>query len=365
MSESLKSLPLENWHQDHGARFAPFAGYNMPVQYEGIIAEHMATRKKAGLFDVSHMGEAVITGPGAEDFLEFISTNRIIGLPPGKAVYTLLCNEAGGTVDDIIIYHREPGIYLICLNAANRAKDIEWLNLHAEDFDCEVEDQSENFCQIALQGPMAWTILEKVVPAKAAALGRFRCMDTELAGAPVFLSRTGYTGEDGAEIYLSPDHAPKVADALLEAGSDHGIALCGLGARDTLRLEAGYPLYGHEITDTIGPLQAGLSWTVKFKSKDRFVGRTALEQQFKKGYARTVKHFVTGDRRILREGTPILQEGKEVGVVLSGGFSPILSSSMGSMLLDHSWNKENPLIADIRGKSVEVQLATPPLHLQD
>ncbi|HVY71572.1 MAG TPA: glycine cleavage system aminomethyltransferase GcvT, partial [Verrucomicrobiae bacterium] len=246
MTASLSRTPLFDWHLRHGARMVPFAGWEMPVQYTGILEEHRATRTAAGLFDVSHMGEAFVSGSQAVEFLDHVATNRISDLAVGRARYTLLCTPDGGVVDDIIVYRTGPQAFLLCLNAGNTPSDVAWLKKHAAKYDCEFKDVSAGYAQLALQGPKAVEIATHLAPAnvRLADVPRFSFVEIRLGGTTLLASRTGYTGEDGFEFYLPPAQAEAFADDLLKVGAAHGLKPCGLGARDSLRLEAGLCLYG-------------------------------------------------------------------------------------------------------------------------
>ncbi len=365
MTAALQRTSLYDWHLRHGARMVPFAGWEMPVQYTGILEEHRATRTAAGLFDVSHMGEAVVSGPQAVEFLDHVATNRLADLAVGRARYTLLCVPDGGVVDDIIVYRTDPQEFLLCLNAGNTPGDLAWLKKHAAKFECEFEDASNDFAQLALQGPKAVAIAARLAPATVnlASVPRFSFVEMVLAGATMLASRTGYTGEDGFEFYLPPDSAPAFADDLLEAGADLGLKPCGLGARDSLRLEAGLPLYGHEISREISPLQAGLGWAVKLDKPGGFIGRDALAAEAAAGPARRVVFFVLDDRRMARADMIISAKGKPVGKVLSGTLSPMLNQPIGSALVERdALDTRAALTVEIRGAAVPVRLAKPPLH---
>jgi aminomethyltransferase len=364
MSETLLRTPLYDWHMLHGARMVPFAGWEMPVQYTGILEEHRVTRVAAGLFDVSHMGEARVTGAAAAAFVDHVATNRMGDLPVGRARYTLLCAPDGGVVDDIIVYRMGPQDFFICLNAGNAPGDVAWLKEHAAGFDCVVRDVSTEYAQLALQGPQAVAIAQRVATgADPAALVRFNFSEMTLAGVRVLASRTGYTGEDGFEFYVAPEDAVALADALLEAGKPFGLQPCGLGARDSLRLEAGLPLYGHEISREISPLQAGLGWAVKLDKAGGFIGRDALAAEAAAGPARRVVFFTLDDRRIARAGMVVTAGGRAVGTVLSGTLSPVLNRPIGSALIERAaLEAKVTLSVDLRGTAVTLQVARPPLH---
>jgi aminomethyltransferase len=365
MSNELLRTPLYDWHVRQGARLVPFAGWEMPVQYSGILEEHRVTRMAAGLFDVSHMGEATVTGPGAVAFVDHIATNRMADLAVGRARYTLMCAPDGGVVDDIIVYRKGPQSFFICLNAGNTPGDVAWLQEHAGKFDCDVRNVSADYAQLAWQGPQAVATAVPLAAKNAglAELPRFAFVETTVADIPVLASRTGYTGEDGFEFYLAPGQAAKLADALLEAGSTAGAKPCGLGARDSLRLEAGMPLYGHEISREISPIQAGLGWAVKLDKPDGFLGREALAAEVAAKPVRRVVFFTLDDRRLARAGMPVLAEGKTVGQVLSGTMSPVLNKPIGSALVERRVLESGAEVSvDLRGTQIPLRMAKPPLH---
>lgn len=338
-----------------------FAGWDMPVQYASIIAEHKAVRTTAGLFDVSHMGEVDVVGADAEAFLNRLVTNEVSSLYPGRVLYTPMCRPDGGVVDDLLVYQREPSRYFLCLNASNTAKDLAWMREQASGFaDLTLTDRSEDYALLAVQGPTAEKIVQTLTGAKLPILRYYHFQEGTVAGVHCLISRTGYTGEPGFELYHAAADAPALATALLEAGTPHGLQLAGLGARDSLRLEAGYPLYGHELNEDLSPVAAGLGWTVKLQKPGGFIGRDALAAEKQDPARRRVVYFRTGDRRIVRAGTPVLDEaGAEVGAVLSGTLSPMLGEAIGSAVVPAAV-AAHPLRVDIRGTSFTLQLVKPP-----
>ncbi|MFO8028119.1 MAG: glycine cleavage system aminomethyltransferase GcvT [Opitutales bacterium] len=359
----IQEIPLREFHASHGARFVNFGGWNMPVQYSGILEEHQAVRQAAGLFDVSHMGEFYVHGPESGPFLDRLLVNRIGAAPQGKAVYSPMCQQDGTVVDDLLVYRTGESEFLVCVNAGNIEKDFAWFQEHAVAWrlDVAIENQSSQYALLALQGPRAETILAETGLEEATELRSFRHLLVTWKGVSLRIGRTGYTGEDGFEIYLRPDDAALLAESILAAGARHGLKLCGLGARDSLRLEAGLPLYGHEISDEITPLEAGLQWTVKFK-KPEFVGKAALAKQKAAGLEQRVAHFKLAGRRIAREGTAVNNEsGDPVGRVLSGTLSPMTGAPIGSALVATE-ALDGPLYVDLRGNREPLQLAQPPLH---
>ncbi|NBB80395.1 MAG: glycine cleavage system aminomethyltransferase GcvT [Verrucomicrobia bacterium] len=362
MSAALQ-IPLHSFHAAQGARFVDFGGWNMPVQYSSILEEHKAVREAAGLFDVSHMGEFHVSGSDAALFLDRLVVNAVAKAPVGKAIYSPMCHSNGTVVDDLIIYRTAEDAFLVCVNASNIEKDFGWFLKQAERWGLlvEIEDHSDAYALLALQGPNAATILEAVGLGEALSMGRFRHEQVAYLGGKIRICRTGYTGEDGFEIYVSPKAAETLAGEILAEGVAHGLKLCGLGARDSLRLEAGLPLYGHELSDTITPPEAGLDWTVKF-GKDDFIGKNALSEQQAEGVSRRVLHFKLEGRRIAREGTQVRDEaGNEVGQVLSGTLSPMLNCPIGSAIVQ-SEAQAGSLFVDLRGHRLPLQVAKPPLH---
>lgn len=353
----LQDIPLRDYHAKHGARFVNFGGWNMPVQYSSILEEHKAVRQAAGLFDVSHMGEFKVRGRQAGEFLDRLLVNQIASAPAGKAVYSPMCTEDGTVVDDLIVYCIAPDDFLVCVNAGNIAKDFAWFQAKAQAWPLElsIEDHSSRYALLALQGPKAEAILLQAAILPDDPIKRFYHRSVTFEGAELRICRTGYTGEDGFEIYLHPEAAEALAERIMEAGADQGLQLCGLGARDSLRLEAGLPLYGHEISDEITPLEAGLQWTVKFKKPD-FVGKAALAAQKEAGLKRRVVLFTLEGRRIAREGSVVLDgKGETVGRVLSGTLSPMTGAPIGSALLQVDAINA-PVYVDLRGH-------LEPLHL--
>jgi aminomethyltransferase len=323
--ESLKTTALTDVHRSMGAKMVPFAGYEMPVQYAGLLTEHHAVRNAAGLFDVSHMGEFTVEGPDALDFLQYVTSNDVSKLVPGKVQYSCLPNADSGIVDDLLVYCRGEQKYLLVVNASNIDKDWAWLQQWAPQFDVRMENQSEQWSLLALQGPHAAALLQPFTSIDLGGLAYYSFAEGELLGFPgAILSATGYTGAGGFELYLPNDAAETVWKTLLDAGA----VPVGLGARDTLRLEMGYCLYGNDIDDTTNALEAGLGWITKF-SKD-FIQKPHLENVKAHGVERKLVGFVLTDRGVARHGYPIVDEsGTAVGVVTSGSPSPTLGQSIG------------------------------------
>jgi aminomethyltransferase len=365
----LSESPLQAFHARHGARFVPFAGWSMPVQYGTIQAEHRAVREAAGLFDVSHMAEFRFTGGEAAAFLDRLLVNAVAGLAPGRAAYSPMCRPDGGTVDDVIVYREAEDRFLMVANAANHRKDWAWIAEQPGADAIRREDVSDRYALLALQGPQAVPILVGLAGEAAGALPRFAFADLTVDGIGVTAARTGYTGEDGYELLCPADRAEALADRLMAAGEAHGLVPAGLGARDSLRLEAGLPLYGHELTDRINPIEAGLGWSVKLDKPHDFNGREALAAVKADGPARRVRFFIAEDRRTPRQGMPVVDRntGTPLGEVLSGSFSPVLGKPIGSALVDkrdaagHATALDT-LAVDVRGRPVPIRVAKPPLH---
>jgi len=330
----------------------------MPVQYKSILEEHRAVRNAAGLFDVSHMGEIAVRGPRASGLIDRLVTNDVSKLDPGRVLYSPMCNAHGGVIDDLLVYKRGEDDFLICVNASNSARDFEWIRSQAGDSGCEVKDESLQWGLLAIQGPAAEVILQQLTDADLSGIRYYHFAEGEVTSVSCIISRTGYTGEAGFELFCPWTETGKLAVAFEQAGAAHGLALCGLGARDSLRLEAGYSLYGHEITESISPLQAGLDWTVKFAKAD-FVGRDALLAEKNRGPASRVLFFRTGDRRIARSGTSVLAGEETVGTVLSGTLSPVLNEAIGSALVA-SGHCHDALSVDLRGQRFGLQIVKPP-----
>ncbi|HEX2280586.1 MAG TPA: glycine cleavage system aminomethyltransferase GcvT, partial [Thermomicrobiales bacterium] len=364
---ALRETPLRGRHEELGARLIPFAGWLMPVQYTGIVDEHRTVRSAAGLFDLGHMGQVRVTGSDALPYLQQVSTNDVSVLAPGDAQYSLLPNEQGGVIDDIIIYRLpdDPG-YLVVVNAANHAKDVAWLQQQRAarpEFEAEVEDVSDSLGMIAIQGPTAAAIVAELSETDLSGLGPFQILRTTVAGLPVLVARTGYTGEDGFEFYVPQEHTLALWDSLLAAGTSRGLKPIGLGARDTLRLEARMPLYGNELADDISPLEAGLGWAVKL-DKGPFIGREAIAAVKESGPPRRTVGFQLRERAgSARHGYPVTLEDRDVGVVTSGAHSPTLGSEIGLALVDAEVaGVGRPLEVVIRGRPVKAEQVKLPFY---
>ena len=330
-STTLKRTPFHAFHAAAGAKLVDFAGYEMPVRYTGDVREHRCVREAAGLFDISHMGEFDVRGEGAAAWLDRMVTNDVAGMTVGQALYTPLCRPDGGIVDDLLIY-RSAEHFMLVVNASNIAKDMAWLRTSCP-ADVALTDRSDTTALLALQGPRAAEMLSGHVPAEALAMPSNRFIEGPLFGVPAVIARTGYTGEDGYELYFDATDAEAVWEGLMVAGRPHGIEAIGLGARDTLRLEMAYMLYGNDIDDTTSPLEAGLGWTVKLGRGD-FIGRDVLVRQKEQGTARKLVGLEAEGRRIPRHGMTVESGGREVGRVTSGAFSPSLERAIAMAYID-------------------------------
>lgn len=361
MSE-LRETPLHEWHVEQGGRMVPFAGWHMPVQYSGLVDEHTAVRERAGLFDVSHMGEIRMTGPDALDNIQRLTVNDASVLEPGQAQYTAMCNEEGGILDDLLVYFVGPDNYLLVVNAGTTDKDHDWIRGRATG-DVVVTDESDDWAQLAVQGPRATEIAGKVLGRDLSAIRYYRFEMAEYGGGDAILSRTGYTGEDGFELYVRPDRAAALADAILEAGRGHGLLPAGLGARDTLRLEAGMLLYGSDMDESRTPIEARLGWIVK-PDKGEFVGRDVLVRQKAEGTAERIVGVKVTGRGIPRHGYPLVDEaGEALGEVTSGTFSPTLKEGIGLAYVrsDHA-DYDRSLQLEIRGRQIPALTVKPPFY---
>ncbi len=322
----MHHTPLHDWHAAHGGRLVDFAGWSMPVQYTSLAEEHHAVRDRAGLFDIAHMGRLRFRGADACPFLDQLLTNDIPRMQPGQIRYSLICNEAGGILDDVLIY-RLSDSYLLVVNASNREKILTWIEARCQGHDVGIEDETFDTFMLALQGPRALALVSPLTDANPGDLKYYTGVETKCNGVDSLISRTGYTGEDGVEIIVPRAAAPGLWETLLAAGASAGLVPCGLGSRDTLRLEAGMPLYGHELDEAIDPLTAGLSFAVKLQSGD-FVGKSALLELQNHPTGRQRVGLELDGRRIAREHAPILHQDQSCGMVTSGTFSPTLQRAI-------------------------------------
>lgn len=384
----IQKTPLYEIHKELGAKMVNFGGWEMPVSYSGVLKEHEAVRTKAGLFDVSHMGEIWVEGPEAEAYLQSLTCNDLSLAQNGQCQYNILMNEKGGAVDDIIVNKINSNTYLVCVNASNTDKDWDWFQKHAGKFKVKVENKSKDYALIALQGPLAEKILsplcknplsslktfffrEDVIASPpeggrgnpvSAPTGSFHSAHDDKQGPKVIISRTGYTGEDGFEIYCSPNDAANIWKKILESGKGVGLVPCGLGARDTLRLEMAYPLYGHELTDEIGPLDANLSWVVKI-NKGNFIGKEALIEKKEKGTPYKRVGLEMTEDGIARADYPLFSGEEKVGYVTSGTYSPSLDKNIACAYLRSELAKiGNEISVEIRGKKKSAKIVAIPFY---
>ena len=360
--EELKRTPLWEEHRGAGAKLVAFAGYDMPVQYRsGIIAEHQAVRKFAGLFDVSHMGEIEITGPQALELVQHVTTNDASRLAYGQAQYSVMCRPDGGAIDDCIVY-RMRDRYMIVVNASNRIKDRDWIAHHAQNFECEATDRSDEFALIAIQGPRAEKILANLTDTRLEPIEYYHFAEGKVAGAVAIISRTGYTGEDGFELYIAADDAVKVWRKLLEQGAADGLVPAGLGARDSLRLEMGYALYGNDLDEKRTPLEAGLGWVTKLDKGD-FVGADALRKLKETGVRQRLVGFVLQERGFPRHGYEVRANGQGAGEVTSGTVSPSLEKGVGLAYVATESSKPGTTIEImVRDKAIAAEVTRPPFY---
>jgi glycine cleavage system T protein len=331
MTHNLRRTQLYPWHVDHGGRMVPFAGWEMPVQYPtGPIEEHHITRRSAGLFDIDHMGQITVTGPDAETYLNHLVSWNIELMAGNDAHYALMCYEHGGIVDDVFVY-KLPDRWFVVVNAANLAKDLQWMQQYIGNFDVTVTDVSPQTYMIALQGPNAIPLLQKLTPANVTGMARFTALEAEVARVPTLIGRTGYTGEDGVELFFPADQALKIWQTILDTGESAGLEVkpIGLAARDSLRFEPGFALYGHEINADITPIEARLEWACKLDTD--FIGRDALCQQKESGAAKTLISFKLTEKGVPRQDYAVLNEaGQEIGMVVTGMYAPTVDQYCGN-----------------------------------
>ena len=359
----MKKTPLYQVHVDAGGKLVDFGGWNLPVQYSGIQSEHKAVRTQAGLFDVSHMGEVTVEGPEAEAYLNHVVTNDVARLVDGQALYTVMCRPDGGIVDDLIIYKRNREKFFICVNASNTDKDFAWFQENRGTFKVDLKNLSDQYCQIAVQGPNAPAILQKLVKPELAKLGYFHFVETDVLGKNALIARTGYTGEDGFEIYLPAAHGPAVWKALMETGKPLGLIPCGLGARDTLRLEAALALYGNDIGDDTNPLEAGLGWVVKLQ-KSEFNGKAVLEKVKQAGTQRKLSGIRMLERVIPRHDYEVFTAdgAKKIGKVTSGTLSPTLDFPIAMAYIDSQHTGDAKVSVKIRDKFYPGEITKLPFY---
>lgn len=359
----MKRTPLYEKHIGLRAQMTEFGGWEMPLRYEGILEEHRAVREAAGLFDVSHMGEIAVQGPGARSFLQKMLTNDLSKAAAGRCVYSPVCYPDGGTVDDLLVYVRGEDSFLLVVNAANSGRDFDWFREHRAE-GAALRDASDETVQLALQGPKAQEILQKLTDVPLGEIGFYRFREgVTVGGAKAIVSRTGYTGSDGFEIYMDADQAAGLWDKVLEAGAKDGLRPAGLGARDTLRLEAALPLYGHELSAEITPLEAGLSRFVKLAKED-FIGKPALEKQAEVGVPRRLFGLRVTGKGIARAGFAVKKDGETIGAVTSGGYSPTLGGSVALALADRraAVAPGDALALAVRGREIAAAAVQTPFY---
>lgn len=356
----MKRTLLYEKHVELGARMVPFANWEMPVFYTTVIDEHLTVRSKVGLFDICHMGEFIVKGKGAFDFLQYVMTNDLNKLVEGKAFYSAMCNENGGVIDDLFIYMISKEEYMVVVNAANVEKDFVWLKKYSNGFDVELDDISEETAKLDLQGPLAQQALQKLVNYDLDELKRFYFVKIKVNDIICTVSRTGYTGDDGFELYFDISKANEVWNAVLDAGDELGIKPIGLGARDTLRVEACYSLYGHELNESISPFEAGTGFVVKMDKED-FIGKSALEK-IKESYEYHTVAFELLDKGVPRQGYEVMSEGKFVGKVTSGTMSPTFKKGIGLACVQKSINAGSEIHINIRGRPYKALVVKRPIY---
>ena len=368
ITTNLKATPLLGLHKELGAKLVPFVGWNMPIQFAGVLSEHTCVRERVGLFDVSHMGEIEVKGKDAKKFLQFLLSNNVEKMFDGSILYSLMCYETGGVVDDLLAYRFSENHYFLCVNASNSDKDYDWIARHASSFNVNIKNTSSETSQLALQGPDAKNVLQSLCDISLDDLSYYNFRKGMVNNVESLISRTGYTGEDGFELYLSPEKVSEVFRSLMEQGRSYGIQPIGLGARDTLRIEMGYPLYGNEIDNNPTPLDAGLGWVIKF-DKGEFLGRGSLLKQKEQG---SLRRKLVG-LKLLTRGVPrahyqVFKNGESVGEVTSGTFSPTLNTGVGLCYVSSEYSDiGNHLDVKIRDQLVAtevIQLPFVPSHVK-
>ncbi len=359
--EMLKKTPLNGVHRAAGARMVDFGGWDMPVEYSGLVAEHLAVRSGVGLFDISHMGEIEVRGTQAVDLIDALCSNRATNLKDGQAQYSGLMLPNGGFVDDLLVHRFSAEHYFLCVNASNQDKDFAWIRDH-NDFDAEIKFVSPDYVQLAIQGPRALEVAGKLTSANLSSIRYYWFTRDKFAGTEAIIARTGYTGEDGFEVYFAPSEGEHIWSEILTAGEEFGIVPCGLGARNTLRLEAAMSLYGHEINDEITAYEAGLGWVVKLK-KAGFTGREALAAQKADGVKRKVVGFEMKGRGIGRDGYRVHVGGEDVGWVTSGSPSPTLGKNIGMCILPVEFaNVGQSIEIAVRSRMIEAEVVPTPFY---
>ena len=360
---NVKRLPLHDFHLSNSAKFTTFAGWEMPVSYGSSVSEHMRVREDLGFFDVSHMGEILIKGPQAIDFLNYVLTNNLNRIEDGQAIYSLMCNDNGGVIDDLIVYRISVDEFFLCVNASNAEKDFLHLQTLVEPFECSVSDLSADYGLIAVQGPKAINFLEELMPEYFSNISRMHFSKKEIWGETSYIARTGYTGEDGFEIFLPVSVVSRFASLISSSSLSTDTAWIGLAARDSLRLEAGFCLHGHEISEEVSPVEARLLWEVCLEKED-FIGKLALQKQLEDKTFGQVLHYEVMDRRIPREGSTVFFYENHAGRVMSGGFSPLVKAPIGTAYIEGDFlkQKQSPAwFAEVRGKLLPIKFSKPVL----
>lgn len=364
LDNSIKKTPLYDVHVDLGAKIVDYYSFKMPLHYDSIISEHKNTRNNAGLFDISHMGEILIDGKGATELVQKIITNDVSNLPDCKAVYSPICDEEGGTIDDVIVYKYNPERYMVVVNCATTKRDFKWIDKFKTE-DTKINNLSDQLSLLAVQGPKSEEIIRLVFGEECASLSCFQFIDVTENEMKSTVSRTGYTGEDGFEIFVANSHCVELWNMLLEKGKDIGLKPAGLGARDTLRLEAGYLLFGNEIDDFTTPIEAGIGWTVKFNKSD-FIGKEPLLRSNKFGSKRKLIAFKMLEKGIPRTENEIVFHDNVIGKVTSGTFSPTLETGIGlGYVLKHIAENKSPINIRIREKDFPAEIVSTPFITQD
>lgn len=360
----MKTTPFTEKHIALGAKMHEFAGYNMPIEYSGIIDEHMTVCTAVGVFDVSHMGEFWVKGPKAMEQVQLLTSNNVAALTPGKIQYSALVNDKGGIVDDLLVYHYEENKYMLVVNAANIEKDWNWCMAHKIE-GAEFENSSDNIAQLAVQGPKAIEALQKLTDLNLSEIPYYTFKVGTIAGVDnVIISNTGYTGAGGFELYFYPQYADQIWNAVFEAGKEFGIKPAGLGARDTLRLEVGFCLYGNDLNDTTSTIEAGLGWITKLVDGNNFIGREIVEKHKNEGTTRKLVGFEMIDRGIPRQHyTLVNAEGEQIGEVTSGTMSPTRKIGIGMGYVKPEYSKlGTEIYIDVRGRKLKAQVVRPPFR---
>ena len=354
--------PLYDWHVAHSARMVDFAGWEMPIQYTSIVEEHTTVRERVGIFDIGHMGRLIFSGPDAMSFVDHLVTNDVTKLKIGQVRYALVCNHAGGILDDVLVYRLDRGSYMLVVNASNRTKIVAWIENHMEGYTLSVVDETEARFMFAVQGPRSVEVLKDLGDEDIAAMKYYSVRPCNVAGAAALVSRTGYTGEDGYEVIVSTDRAVQVWEKVFDNGAEQGMLPCGLGCRDTLRLEAGMPLYGHELDETIDPLTAGLAFGVKLEAGE-FIGRAAIAAKADEAGCPRRVGLELNSKRIAREGAKLFRGDDDVGHIASGTFSPTLQKSIAMAYLPPQLAEAGTEIeVDIRGRREPARVVPLPFY---